>query len=179
MIRYALFVSLLCLSACSQPPEEAAPPLRSEASVLTAPGLAPYIGVWESEDQQLRQALVISDDGEAVEACMLAPNEAGEWRVAAEGRYVAQGDEIHGRFTSEGMGFEALSAIGYPVGGDGGIDWVNTATTIDGETVTYETWAAPSAGAFTYVVERGEGVDRELWFAGKWRYRNDLQTDCG
>ncbi len=178
MIRLACAAAALFLSACS--PETPTESLPDEAAsvVLTVPGLAPYIGVWDGEDGQLRQVFQIANGGAAVDACMLAPNEAGEWRVVSEGRYVAEGDEIRGSFTGEAMGFESLSVIGYPVGGDGGVDWVNTAVTADGEMITYETWAAPGGGLFTYVIERGEGVDRELWFAGQWRFRGDLEVSC-
>ena len=178
MIRLAFIVTALVLSACSQPPAEPAQP-GSDPAVLTVPGLAPYIGVWEIEDGQLRQAFIVREDGEAVSACMTAPNEDGGWRVVSAGEYRADGEEIRGRFTGEDMGFERLDAVGYPVGGDGGVDWVNTVLTADGEMISYETWAAPSGGVFTYVIERGDGVDRQLWFAGKWRYRNDLTAECG
>ncbi len=179
MIRFALFVAALGLSACAPEPPPADRSDEVQSVVLTVPGMAGYIGVWESEDAQLRQAFLVSQGGAAVQACMTAPNDAGEWRIVSEGVYVAEGAEIRGRFTGENMGFERLDVVGYPVGGDGGVDWVNTAATAEGEMITYETWAAPVGGVFTYTVERGEGVDRELWFAGQWRFRNDLQADCG
>lgn len=178
MTRLALLPAALCLCACSsEPPADAE--LGSESVMLTVPGLAPYIGVWESDDAQLRQAFLIVEEGEAVRACMTAPDEAGEWRIVSEGRYVAEGDDIRGSFTGETMGFERLEVVGYPVGGDGGVDWINMAVTAEGEMITYETWAAPIGGMFAYTVERGEGVNRELWFAGQWRFRNDLQAECG
>ena len=179
MIRLIPVVLASLSSACSlgsQPAESSDE--AAGAVILTVPGMASYIGVWESEDAQLRQAFVIADNGAAVQVCMTAPDEEGAWRIVSQGRYVAEGDEIRGRLTGEHMSFERLDVVGYPVGGDGGIDWVNTATTPEGESVTYETWAAPSAGVFAYVVERGEGVDREFWFAGQWRFRNDLEAEC-
>jgi hypothetical protein len=178
MIRFASLFTICLLAACSERPAGTGGSPQADA-VLTVPGLAAYIGVWESDDGQLRQAFIVAENGAAVRACMTAPDEAGAWRIVSEGRYVAEGDEIRGSFTGEAMGFESLDVVGYPVGGDGGVDWVNTAVTADGEMITYETWAAPSGGLFTYTVERGEGLNRELWFAGQWRYRNDLQAQCG
>jgi len=178
MIRLALSVAALGLSACSPEAPPVDPSADAESVVLTVPGMASYIGVWESEDAQLRQAFLITEGGAAVEACMSAPDEAGEWRVVSTGRYVAEGEDIRGSFTGEDMGFDRLDVVGYPIGRDGEVDWVNTAVTAQGEMITYETWSAPSGGVFTYVIERGEGADRELWFAGQWRLRNDLEAAC-
>ncbi len=187
MKRFACILLISAFVACSpssEDPETTAvsTPSLSEVDagtvVLTVPGLAPYIGAWEGEDGQLRQVFEIADNGAVVQACMLAPDTDGMWQVVSAGRYLAEGEEIRGQFTGEAMGFESLSAVGYPVGGDGGVDWVNTATTVEGVETTYETWAAPAGGVFTYVIERGEGAQRELWFAGQWRFRGDLQISC-
>jgi hypothetical protein len=178
MTRFAILFAILGVSACSPGTEPDAPSDIQADVVLTVPGMASYIGVWESEDAQLRQAFVIAEGGAAVDACMRAPDENGVWRIVSQGRYVAEGDEIRGSFTGEDMGFERLDVVGYPIGRDGEVDWVNTAVTPQGEMVTYETWSPPSGGVFTYVIERGEGVERELWFSGQWRFRNDLEAEC-
>lgn len=179
MTRLAFVAAALAVSACSPEIPSENPPDEAASVLLTVPGLAPYIGVWEGADGQLRQVLEIADGGVAVDACMLALDEERQWRTVSHGRYVAEGNEIRGSFTGDGMGFESLSVVGYPVGGDGGVDWVNTAVTSEGEMTTYETWAAPGGGVFTYVIERGEGVDRELWFAGQWRFRGYMEVRCG
>lgn len=183
MQRFVLCLSGFVLAACSEAAEETVSQADAHAigaplQALTVPGLAPYIGVWESDDAQLRQTLVVADGGEAVDICQSATDENGEWRTTLVGRYVGVDGEIQGRFEPR-VGQIRRRDIGYPVGADGGVDWVVTVSSSEGDQVTYETWAAPSAGVFTFVVERGEGVQRELWFAGQWRLRNDLTADCG
>ena len=184
MQRFVICLTGLLLAACFEASEEItsqpeAHEMGAPVHALTVPGLAPYIGVWESDDAQLRQTLVVADGGEAVEICQSAPDENGEWRTTLVGRYVGADGEIRGRFDTRAAGQIRRSDIGYPVGADGGVDWVVTVSSSEGDQVTYETWAAPSAGVFTFVVEQGEGVERELWFAGQWRFRNDLTADCG
>lgn len=180
MRRFASLLVAGLLAGCTMGPQEDGAPSDPtvQDDILMVPGLARYIGVWESEDGQLRQAFVTAEGGASVNACMTAPDENGAWRRISEGRYVADGEEIRGSFTGQDMGFERLDVVGYPIGRDGEIDWVNTAVTGESQSVSYETWSPPSAGVFTFVIERGEGVERELWFAGQWRFRNDLEAVC-
>ena len=177
-MRYLMFAILgLAVAACSA---ETGGSGGGDAELRRAFG--PYLGVWESEDGQIRQAFLMVDDGAAVEGCMMLAEEDGEgWRVVSDGRYVldetADETRVTGRFTGEGMGFEAIDVVGYPVEG-GGFDFTNTARTGDGRQITYETWAAPAGGAFAYVIERADPAGQTPWLGGRWIFVGGAEADC-
>jgi len=105
-----------------------------------------------------------------VTACLLQPNDAGDWVATSRGRYVAAPGAypVAAEFSgTPEMGFERLEVRGEPVE-EGGFDFVNTAISDSGNMTTWETWSAPEAGRFNYVVERAGAEGREVWFAGQW-----------
>ena len=63
MTRLAFVAAALAVSACLPEIPSENPPDEAASVLLTVPGLAPYIGVWEGVDGQLRQVLQIADGG--------------------------------------------------------------------------------------------------------------------